>query len=133
MGKKKKIREEFEQVFESGDEKAIKKMLKKYPWLMDEISGKIDEKMGIQEQIIAALGVMEDELGGPVPINEIITCLKEDFNSTRNINEIRDILLDVESHGYVKKEPTGWALTPEGGKICDEFLNKNLNKLGLKF
>ncbi|MFX1503951.1 MAG: hypothetical protein ACFFDH_23515, partial [Promethearchaeota archaeon] len=69
---KKKIREEFDMLFKKGDEKAIKKMLDRNPWLLDEVSNTIDAGMVEQNQIIAALGVMEDELGGPVPIDEII-------------------------------------------------------------
>ncbi|MHA1105415.1 MAG: hypothetical protein ACTSPN_06795 [Promethearchaeota archaeon] len=104
MAKKKKIREDFEIVFKSGNEREIKKMLDKNPWLLDEVSSQFDETMGIQEQIIAALGVMEDELGNSVPIDEISFCLKVDF--------------DVN----------GWGLTPSGGKVCDDFLVKNMKK-----
>ncbi|MBA7612308.1 hypothetical protein ES703_19544 [subsurface metagenome] len=36
MAKKKKIREDFDVIFASGNEKAIKEMLDKYPWLLDD-------------------------------------------------------------------------------------------------
>ncbi len=77
---KKKVREEFDKLFKKGDEKAIKKMLDKNPWLLNEVSHTMDAGMVEQSQIIAALGVMEDELGGPVPIDEIIFSLRVDFN-----------------------------------------------------
>jgi hypothetical protein len=128
MAKKKKIREDFERVFKSGNEKEIKKMLEKNPWLLDEMSSQIDEKMGIQDQIIAALGVMEDELGNSVPIDEISFCLKVDFNITESEDNIRNILFNVEKLGLVKKDSNGWSLSSEGGKVCDDFLNKNLKK-----
>ncbi|MFW9942007.1 MAG: hypothetical protein ACFFFT_13270 [Candidatus Thorarchaeota archaeon] len=126
---KKKIREEFDKVFKKGDEKAIKKLLDKNPWLQDEISSSLDEGMAEQNQIIAALGVMEDELGGAVPIDEIVFSLRVDFNIRKSELEVLDILRSVENLSLVKRDTNGWALTSEGGKICDEYLNKKLGKL----
>jgi coproporphyrinogen III oxidase-like Fe-S oxidoreductase len=128
MVKKKKIREEFERVFQSGNEKEIKKMLEKNSWLLDEMTSEMDEKMGIQDQVIAALGVMEDELARSVPIDEISFCLKVDFNIDESEEQIREVLFNVEKLGLVKKDANGWRLTNEGGKICDNFLNKLLSK-----
>lgn len=123
MGKKKKIREEFDAVFRSGDESKIKKMLAKYPWLLDEVSGKMDKSMVEQREILAATGVMEDELGGPVKIDDIILSLNVDFNIRKNADDIKRILNEIENLGLVKKESTGWILTKEGGQICDQHLN----------
>ena len=128
---KKKIREEFDKAFKHGDEKIIKKMLAKNPWLQSEISSSMDAGMTEQNQIIAALGVMEDELGGAVPIDEIAFSLKIDFNFRKTEAEVHDILKDVEKLNLVKRDSNGWTLTSEGGKICDEFLNKNLGKFEL--
>jgi coproporphyrinogen III oxidase-like Fe-S oxidoreductase len=128
MVKKKKIREEFERIFKSGNEKEIKKMLEKNSWLLDEMTSEMDEKMGIQDQVIAALGVMEDELARSVPIDEISFCLKVDFNIDESEEQIREVLFNVEKLGLVKKDANGWRLTNEGGKICDNFLNKLLSK-----
>ncbi len=126
MAKKKKIREEFDVIFKSGKEKAIKKMLDKYPWLLSEVSSEMEKDMGAQQQVIAALGVMEDELGGAVPVDEVVFSLKLDFNIRLNEEEVLEILKNVEELGLVKRDTDGWILTREGGKICDEFLNKNL-------
>ncbi|MFX1388985.1 MAG: hypothetical protein ACFE9Z_02850 [Promethearchaeota archaeon] len=128
---KKKIREEFDEYFKRGDEKAIKKMLKKNPWLLDEVSDSMDEGMVKQNQVIAALGVMEDELGGAVPIDEIVFSLRVDFNIRKTEDEVLSILTSVEKLNLVKRDANGWALTTEGGKICDEYLNKNLGKFDL--
>jgi len=106
---KKRIREQFDAVYQSGDEQAIKKMLKRNPWLREERKASMDASMTKQNQVLVALGVMEDELGGSVPIDEIVFSLRVDF----------------------KREANGWSLTKEGGKICDEFLNKNLGKFNL--
>ncbi len=131
MGKKKKIREEFDELFKKGDEKAIKKMLDKNPWLLDEVSTTIDTGMAEQNEVLAALGVMEDELGGPVPIDEIAFSLRVDFNIRKSDDEIHQILTGVEKLNLVKRDANGWSLTNEGGRICDDYLNKNLGKFDL--
>ncbi|MHA2009048.1 MAG: hypothetical protein ACXABO_16700 [Promethearchaeota archaeon] len=131
MAKKKKIREEFDIVFKKGDEKAIKKLLDKNPWLQDEISNTMDAGMNEQNQIIAALGVMEDERGGAVPIDEIVFSLKVDFSINKAETEVNEILNGIEDLNLVKRESTGWTLTTEGGKICDDYLNKHLGKYEL--
>jgi len=91
MVNKKKIREEFDSIFESGNENAIKMMLEKFPWLLDEMSNKMEGAIGEQQQIIAALGVMEDELGGPVPLDEIAFSLRIDFNIKKNSSSKRGV------------------------------------------
>jgi hypothetical protein len=131
LAKKKKIREEFEIVFKSGNEREIKNMLDKNPWLLDEVSSQFDETMGIQEQVIAALGVMEDELGNSVPVDEIAFCLKVDLGVTKTEEEVREILFAVEKIGLVKEEGNGWSLTSQGGKVCDDFLVKNMKSFDI--
>jgi hypothetical protein len=129
MAKKKKIREDFDVIFASGNEKAIKKMLEKFPWLLDEVSNEMKGNIGEQQQMIAALGVMEDELGGPVPLDEIIFSLRIDFNIRKTEEEVHEILSSTEDLSLVKRGADGWTLTPEGGKVCDDFLNKTLGKI----
>lgn len=129
MFKKKKIREEFDFIFKTGDEGAIKKMLDEHPWLLDEVSHEMDEIMGEQRQVIAALGVMEDELGGAVPMDEIVFSLRVDFNIRRGDEEVQEILNNVENLGLIKREGNGWILTGEGGRVCDDFLNRNLEDM----
>ena len=128
---KKKIREEFDKAFKNGDEKIITKMIAKDSLLQSESSRSMDAGMTEQNQIIAALGVMEDELGGAVPIDEIAFSLRVDFNIRKTEAEVHDILVDVEKLNLVKRDSNGWSLTNEGGKICDEFLNKKLGKFEL--
>jgi len=128
---KKKIREQFDAVFQSGDEQAIKKMLKRNPWLREERKASMDASMTKQNQVLVALGVMEDELGGSVPIDEIVFSLRVDFNIRKDEAEVHQILGGIENLNLVKRETNGWSLTKEGGKICDEFLNKNLGKFDL--
>ena len=131
MVNKKKIREEFNEMFASGNEKGIKKMLDKFPWLLDEVSNKMEGAIGEQQQIIAALGVMEDELGRPVPLDEIIFSLRIDFNIQKIEEEVHEILRSSEDLRLVKKDSNGWTLTVEGEKVCDDYLNKTLGKIEL--
>jgi len=114
MVNKKKIRAEFNEIFVSGNEKGIKKMLDKFPWLL-----------------IAALGVMEDELGRPVPLDEILFSLRIDFNIRKSEEEVHKILRSSEDLRLVKKDSNGWTLTIEGEKVCDDYLNKILGKIEL--
>jgi len=123
MAKKKKIREDFDVIFASGNEKSIKKILDKYPWLLDEVSSEMKGNIGEQQQMIAALGVMEDAL------DEIIFSLRIDFNIRKTEEEVHEILSSTEDLSLVKREVDGWSLTPEGGKVCDDFLNRTLGKI----
>ncbi len=129
MFKKKKIREEFDIIFKSGDEGAIKRMLDEHPWLLDEVSSEMDNIMMDQRQVIAALGVMEDELGAAVPIDEIVFSLRVDFSIRKTEEEINSILSSVENLGLVKRDFNGWVLTTEGGRVCDDYLNRNLENI----
>ena len=131
MFKKKKIRDDFDAIFKSGDELAIKRMLDEHPWLLDEVSTEMDGIMADQKQVIAALGVMEDELGGAVPIDEVVFCLRVDFSIRKMEEEVQEILNNVENLGLTKREANGWILTSEGGRVADEYLNRNLEDIEL--
>jgi len=132
MAKKKKIRDEFSTIFKTGNEDAIKEMLDKYPWLLSEVSSEMDNRMFEQNQIVAVIGVMEDELGGPASMDDIMLSLNADFNILRkNKEEIQDLILKIEDLNLVKKEGNGWILTDEGGRVCDAFLNRNLKDFEL--
>jgi len=127
--KKKEIRKEFKEIFASGREKKIKEMLEKFPWLLTEVSGELEGKIGNQQQVIAALGVMEDELGGPVPLDEIVFSLRIDFDIRKDEAEVLGILKSSKDLQLVRKDSNGWTLTAEGGKVCDDYLNKNFGKI----
>ncbi|TXT54970.1 MAG: hypothetical protein BAJALOKI1v1_2110003 [Promethearchaeota archaeon] len=131
MVKKKKIREEFDKVFKSGDQKKIKQMLEENPWLLEEVSEEIEEEMHDEEEIVGAIGVMEDELGKPVSMNDILFCLKTDFNIKQSEEKAKEILDNIEKLGLVEQKDEGWILTKKGGQVCDDFLNKNIGELEL--
>ncbi|MFX1275319.1 MAG: hypothetical protein ACFFBP_00155 [Promethearchaeota archaeon] len=129
MAKKKKIREDFEKVFKAGDDKAIKELLAQNPWLLEEISQEMDAAMKEEDLILAAIGVMEDDLNHPVSMEEIILCLKQDFKTNKNISQIEQLLDNVSRLNLVKKIDDGWILTDEGGDACDEYIKKYRAKL----
>lgn len=129
--KKKKIREEFQQYFKSGNEAMIKKMLLDHLWLLEEWEDKMDSNVHEQSLIIAALGVMNDEKGGkPVPLEDVISCLRVDFKNKKDDSAVRDVLIACEGLGYCEKNENGWILTQEGEKICDDYLNSHEELLG---
>ena len=127
MGKKKKIREEFNKIFESGDDRAIKAMLADNPWLLDEISSDMDAAMAEEHLITAAIGVMEDELGHSVPIDQIMFTLRQDFGADKTQTEIESVLSNTENLNLIKKDGDGWILTSDGEEACDTYLNSMRN------
>lgn len=104
-------------------------MLNEHPWLLEEVSKEMDDSLKEEHQVIAALGIMEDELGEPVPLDEIMFSLKVDFDIDKSEEEIFEILKNAKNLGLAKKGSLGWSLTNEGGRICDDYLNKSLEKL----
>ncbi|MHA1821898.1 MAG: hypothetical protein ACTSU2_00285 [Promethearchaeota archaeon] len=131
MFKKKKIRDEFEEYFKAGNEEMIKKMLNENPWLLEEWQGKMDENVSEQSLVIAALGVMADENSGePVSLNDIIFSLRVDFKQKKDDQRVLELLNDAETLGYCKKVNGGWLLTPEGERICDNYLNTHIDIVG---
>lgn len=75
------------------------------------------------EMILAALGVMADELSKPVQVNDIGFCIRVDFKKKLDDSQINKILFEAEKRHYCQRNGNAWELTPEGGKICDDFLN----------
>ncbi|MBD3342729.1 MAG: hypothetical protein GF353_26770 [Candidatus Lokiarchaeota archaeon] len=126
--KKKKIREKFDEIFKSGNEVEIKSMLEENPWLLDELSEEMEDVITEDHQVVAAIGVMEDELNNPVPIDQIKLSLKLDFNIDKNDQELTKILTNIESLLLIKRTAEGWQLTEDGEKICDAFINKRFEE-----
>lgn len=123
---KSKVRAEFENAFKAGDEANMQKMLADNPWLLAEWEAKMEGgASGDQQLVLAALGVMTDELSGPAPVDEISFCLRVDFKKKMDDPTINKIITEAESLGYCRKGQGGWELTPEGGKICDNYLNSH--------
>lgn len=75
--------------------------------------------------ILAALGVMNDEFNGPVPIDEINFCLRIDFKHKIKDSQLLSILSLAISSNLVKKTPKGFHLTPKGAVIADQVLQND--------
>jgi hypothetical protein len=123
---KSKIRKDFEDAFKRNDEKTMQAMLGENPWLLAEWESRMDgSSSGEQQVILAALGVMEDEIGGPVPMDELSFSLRVDFKAKKDDAAISRILGEAESLGYCKRVQNGYQLTPQGAQICDNYLNSH--------
>ena len=132
MAKKKTIRQQFDSFFKSGNERMIKKMLSDYPWLLHEQQNRMDDNMRTTGLVISSLGVMNDENGGkPVSVEDVIFSLRMDFKqSKKGLENVANILEDAETMGYCIRKDTGWILTLEGERICDNYLNSHIQILG---
>ena len=124
MFKKSKIRKEFNEAYQRGEEQKIEQLLNQYPWLIEEWEAK---QSGDSEGLmaVAALGVMEDELTGPAPLEEISFCLRVDFKNQMDEGKINSLLEENQDLGYCRKVGNGWQLTPEGEKVVDNYLNSH--------
>jgi len=81
------------------------------------------EKPDIQHIVLSAVGVMEDELNGPVPFDDISFCLRVDLKSKIKDAQLMEILDQVKASGLCIQVQNGWQLTPEGEDIVDNVLN----------
>ncbi len=122
MFKKSKIRKKFNEAYNQGNEQEIEQLLNEYPWLIEEWEAK---QSGDSDSLVvlSALGVMEDELSGPAPIEEIGFCLRVDFQNKMDDSTINSYLEENRDLGYCKNAGNGWRLTSEGEKIVDNYLN----------
>ncbi|MHA1723537.1 MAG: hypothetical protein ACTSXH_01665 [Promethearchaeota archaeon] len=76
----------------------------------------------IEYAVLAALGVIEDDIGEPVSIDEILLSLRADIKIKLNVSKIAGILQKLEKEGYVKNNQNKYSLLDSGGEIVDAFL-----------
>jgi hypothetical protein len=120
---KSKIRKDFELAYKAGNEAQMQALMETNPWLVAEWESKMDQSQGVQQVVIAALGVMEDEIGGPAPMDEISFSLRVDFKNKMDDTELSNLLAEAEELGNLQRVQGGWQLTSEGAKIADNYLN----------
>ncbi len=129
MFKKRKVLKEFERVLAEGNDARIEELVKENPWLkdyVDEAEG--DDDVNVK-RICAAVGIMEDELNAPASFDDIIHSLEQDFKVTMSRSQVESICMDLEGKGYLKAQDPGYVLTVEGGRVCDNYLNRQSNEL----
>ena len=122
---KSKILKQFEAAYKSGNEQLMQQLMSANPWLLAEWEARSEASQGIQMVVIAALGVMEDEIGGPAPLDEISFSLRVDFKNKMDDTQLSNLLAEAESLGYCQRGQGGWMLSAEGGKIADNYLNSH--------
>jgi len=76
----------------------------------------------IEYAVLAALGVIEDDIGEPVNIDEIALSLRSDIKIKLNVSKIAGLLQKLEKDGNVKNNQNKYSLTKSGGDIVDTFL-----------
>ena len=74
--------------------------------------------------ILSALGVMGDEICGPVPTDELNFCLRVDFKVKMKDEKLLSLLNQALNSNQVEKLQNNWQLTSEGAIIADNILEK---------
>ncbi len=84
---------------------------------------KKQKKISPDYAVLAALAVIEDDLGDSVPLEEIVFSLRADFKIKMGESKIANILQKFEKDGYVKKnEQKKYSITSKSGEIADDFI-----------
>lgn len=86
-------------------------------------NNKKQKKFSSDYAVLAALAVIEDDLGDSVPLEDIAFSLRADFKIKMGESKIANILQNFEKDGYVKKnDQKKYSLTSKSGEIADDFL-----------
>ncbi len=86
-------------------------------------NNKKQKKFSPDYAVLAALAVIEDDLGDSVPLEDIAFSLRADFKIKMSESKIANILQNFEKDGYVKKnDQKKYSLTSKSGEIADDFL-----------
>ena len=125
MMKKKKVKELLKKAIKVDDLEQINKLLLEYPSMIDEIQElNLYPELELEKAVIAGVGVMEDELAGPVRVEDVVKSVIVDFRKSINEIELFSILDRLERQGFIHKQGIGWVLTVEGSEICDQTLTE---------
>ena len=123
MMKKRKVKDLMKKAIKANELEEINKLLLEYPSMIDEFESlDLFPNLDLEKAVIAGVGVMEDELAGPVRVEDVVKSVIVDFR--KNINEIElfSILDRIERQGFVQKRGIGWVLTLKGSEVCDQTL-----------
>ena len=107
----------------------INKLLYEFPDLLDDFSVlKLYEWLDLDQATIAGVGIMEDEITGPVKAEDVIKSVIIDFRKNVSEIEIYSILDRLERQGYIQRRGIGWVLTAKGAEVCDSTLAEVSNR-----
>lgn len=124
MFKRRRVKKDFDVALAEGDDAKIEQLVRENPWLQDYVEDVSEETDLAMKRTCAAIGIMEDELNMPVPVDEIAYSLEMDFSSAVPVSKVEQACIELEAKGFVKRQLQGYVLTVEGGRVCDKFLNK---------
>ncbi len=121
--KKGKVKDLMKKALKEDDLEQINKILLEYPWIINDFK-ELDlyPELELEKAVIAGVGVMEDELAGPVRVEDVVKSVIQDFRKSINEIELFSILDKLERQGFIHKQGIGWVLTVEGSEICDQTL-----------
>jgi hypothetical protein len=122
--KKRRIKKDFDTAVAEGNDAKMEQLVKENPWLQDYVEDNGDDTDVNVKRVCAAIGIMEDELNSPATLDDVVLSLEQDFKATISKGEVDGICMDLENKGYIKAQDPGYVLTVEGGRICDNYLNK---------
>lgn len=129
MFKKRRIKKDFDTAVAEGNDARIEQLVKENPWLQDYVDDSGDDNDVNVKRVCAAIGIVEDETSAPAVINDVVGSLAQDFKVNMSASQVETICVDLENKGYIKAQDAGYVLTVEGGRICDNYLNKHAGEL----
>ncbi len=125
MMKKKKVKDLIKKAIKADDLEQINKLLLEYPSMIDEFDElNLYHDLSVEDAVIAGVGVMEDELAGPVRVEDVVKSVIVDFRKNVNEIELFSILDKIERQGFIQKRGIGWVLTIKGSEVCDQTLTR---------
>ncbi|NMC07232.1 MAG: hypothetical protein GYA24_18590 [Candidatus Lokiarchaeota archaeon] len=129
MFKKRRIKKDFDTAVAEGNDARMEQLVKENPWLQDYVDDNGDDSDVNVKRVCAAIGIVEDEISAPATINDIVESLAQDFKASMSASQVESVCIDLENKGYIKAQDAGYVLTVEGGRICDNYLNKQAGEL----
>jgi hypothetical protein len=129
MMKKGKAKGLLKRAIKNEEIEEINKILLEFPELLEEFSSlELYSWLDLDQATIAGVGIMEDELAGPVRAEDVIKSVIIDFR--KNVSEIQlySILDRLERQGYIQRRGIGWVLTAKGAEVCDSTLAEINNR-----
>lgn len=124
-----KAKAALKRALKSDDIEEINKIIYEFPSLLDEFPAlKLYEWLDLDQVTIAGIGIMEDELAGPVRAEDVIKSIIIDFRKNVSEIEIYSIMDRLERQGYIQRRGIGWVLTAKGAEVCDSILAEINNR-----
>ncbi|MHA1232653.1 MAG: hypothetical protein ACTSRP_24330 [Candidatus Helarchaeota archaeon] len=129
MPDKGKAKSALKKALKNNDIEEINKIIYEFPSLLDEFPAlKLYDWLDLDQATIAGVGIMEDELAGPVRAEDVIKSVIIDFRKNVSELEIYSIMDRLERQGYIQRRGVGWVLTAKGAEVCDSVLAEVSNK-----